>query len=83
MRISIAELQAHSAPPQPRAAGEPDPAANRILKNLSPNDRSRIWPHLTLVEWQRGQIVYDTCAIQRCAYFPIDSIVSDVPRGRP
>lgn len=78
MRISIAEIQAHRAPPHPRLAGEADPAANRILKNLSPDDRSRIWPHLTLVEWQRGEIVYDTCAVQRWAYFPIDSIVSIV-----
>jgi CRP-like cAMP-binding protein len=75
MRITTGVL-AHEALSQQQAHEVDHPARNRILRQLSAAERARIWPKLTLVVWKRGQIVYDTCAVQRWAYFPIDSIVS-------
>ncbi|QOC24221.1 Crp/Fnr family transcriptional regulator [Wenzhouxiangella sp. AB-CW3] len=52
------------------------PLRNRILRGIRREDRQRILSHLTSVEWQRGEMVYETCAPQRYAYFPVDSLVS-------
>lgn len=51
---------------------------NRILRSMARDDLGRILPHLTLVEWQRGEIIHETCAVQRYAYFPVDAIASIV-----
>ncbi len=45
---------------------------------MSPDDMQHILPHLTLVEWQRGEIVQETLVLQKYAYFPVDAIASVV-----
>lgn len=51
---------------------------NRILRGMHKNDIARILPHLTLVEWKRGEIIHETSDVQRYAYFPVDAIASIV-----
>lgn len=54
------------------------PRSNRILRCTRPEDLAFILPHLTHVDWRRGDIVHETCMPQCFAYFPIDAIVSTV-----
>lgn len=66
--------------PLPSALGRGaiDPAFNRILRAVCPADRDHLLPHLSLVEWQRGQIIHEPCVVPCHAFFPIDSILSMV-----
>lgn len=54
------------------------PERNRILRGLSPQDRACIFPHLSLVDWKRGEVIHETCSPQTYAYFPVDAIASIV-----
>ncbi|MEE4303020.1 Crp/Fnr family transcriptional regulator [Wenzhouxiangella sediminis] len=45
---------------------------------MNHQDYARVLPHLTLVEWHRGEIIHESCAVQRYAYFPVDSLASIV-----
>lgn len=54
------------------------PDSNRILRGLRPQDRARILPRLSFVEWERGEIIHETSAPQRYAYFPVDALASIV-----
>ncbi|WP_376695919.1 Crp/Fnr family transcriptional regulator [Wenzhouxiangella sp. EGI_FJ10305] len=71
MNSSLARIS-----PQEQQARAPE--SNRILRGLSPADRACILPHLSLVEWQRGDVIHETCTPQKYAYFPLDALASIV-----
>jgi CRP-like cAMP-binding protein len=52
------------------------PQQNRILNELSPEERERLFPQLSLVKLQRGAVLYESGDTLRHIYFPTDSIVS-------
>lgn len=56
--------------------GAKAPERNRILRSLCPEDRDSIFPNLSLVNWERGEIIHETCTPQRYTYFPVDAIAS-------
>lgn len=58
--------------------GVKGPESNRILRGMHPDDLARLLPHLRLVEWERGEVIHETWAPQKYAYFPVDAIVSVV-----
>lgn len=49
---------------------------NRLLASLEPEDFEAIEPHLELVEWTKGKIVYEVGEPVRHVYFPHNTIVS-------
>jgi CRP-like cAMP-binding protein len=61
---------------QSTGTGIQGPDRNRILSSIRGEERARIFPHLTVVEWRRGEIIYETRIPQLYAYFPVDSLVS-------
>lgn len=78
MNTSLARNSEQKRDPQFFRAGTPPPTGNRILRGMHPVDFARILPYLTFVEWKRGEIVHETCAVQTYAYFPVDAIASIV-----
>jgi CRP-like cAMP-binding protein len=52
------------------------PQQNRLLATLAPAERQRIYPQLRLVPMPLGKVLYESGGALRCAYFPIDCIVS-------
>jgi CRP-like cAMP-binding protein len=54
----------------------PHPEQNQILAALPPAERSRLFPHLRLVEMPLGMVVYESGATLRHMYFPASCIVS-------
>ena len=53
-----------------------DPQKNHLLSCLPEADLERVFHHLELVPMQLGQVVYESGATLKHAYFPIDCIVS-------
>jgi CRP-like cAMP-binding protein len=53
-----------------------NPERNQILKALPPDERARLFPHLKLVSLPFGRVLYESGAVLRHIYFPVDSIVS-------
>jgi CRP-like cAMP-binding protein len=49
---------------------------NQILDALPAPERERLQPHLKLVDMPSGMILYESGAVLRHIYFPVDSIVS-------
>jgi CRP-like cAMP-binding protein len=49
---------------------------NQILDALPAAERERLQPHLKLVDMPSGMILYESGAVLRHIYFPVDSIVS-------
>jgi CRP-like cAMP-binding protein len=49
---------------------------NQILDALPDAERERLQPHLKLVDMPSGTILYESGAVLRHIYFPVDSIVS-------
>ena len=54
----------------------PAPERNQVLKALPPDDRKRLFPHLKHVAMPFGKVLYESGAVPRNIYFPVDSIVS-------
>ncbi len=52
------------------------PRQNHLLAAFPAGSQERLFPHLTLVHFPAGEIVYESGHILRHVYFPIDSIVS-------
>lgn len=57
-------------------ANPPAPERNQILTALPPAERERLFPHLKLVAMPFGMVLYESGAVLRHIYFPVDSIVS-------
>jgi CRP-like cAMP-binding protein len=55
---------------------EHDPRQNHVLEALPAEERTRLFPHLTLVEMSLGMVLYESGDALRHIYFPTDSIVS-------
>jgi hypothetical protein len=53
-----------------------DHRANRLLAALGPEDFAYLDPHLTLVELQRGQVIYEAGETIQYTYFPHNAVVS-------
>ena len=53
-----------------------EPQQNRLINELSPAARERLYPYLELVEMPLGKVLYESGDAQRHVYFPTDSIVS-------
>jgi CRP-like cAMP-binding protein len=53
-----------------------DHRANWLLAALEPADFAPLEPHLELVEWARGKVLYEAGDAICCAYFPHDAMVS-------
>jgi CRP-like cAMP-binding protein len=56
-----------------------DPQQNRLLGELSPAERRRVYPRLELVPMPLGVNLYESGSAQAHVYFPTDSIVSPTP----
>jgi len=54
----------------------PAPERNQILKALPRAEREHLFPHLKHVEMPFGMVLYESGAVLRHLYFPVDSIVS-------
>jgi len=54
----------------------PPPERNQILKALPHAEREHLFPHLKHVELPFGMVLYESGAVLRHIYFPVDSIVS-------
>ena len=54
----------------------PPPERNQILKALPDAEREHLFPHLKHVELPFGMVLYESGAVLRHIYFPVDSIVS-------
>lgn len=57
-------------------AQPPSPDRNHILRSLPPAERERLYPHLKPVVMPFGTALYESGAVLRHIYFPVDSIVS-------
>src|SRR5919107_1751219 len=53
-----------------------EPAGNRLLARLPPEEYGRIVPHLGRVEFKLGEVVYESGARMNHIYFPTSAIVS-------
>jgi CRP-like cAMP-binding protein len=49
---------------------------NALLAGISPQERSRLFPHLQLVAMPLGRVLYEAGDVLRYVYFPLDCIVS-------
>ena len=56
--------------------GSFDPRQNHLLKALTPDESSRIYPHLQLVAMRLGEVLYEPGVPFNHVYFPVDCIVS-------
>ena len=54
----------------------PAPERNHILNALPLAEREHLFPHLKHVEMPFGMVLYESGAVLRHIYFPVDSIVS-------
>jgi CRP-like cAMP-binding protein len=54
----------------------PNPNQNHLLAALPADARSRVIPHLELVDLPLGKILYESGDMMRYVYFPTDSIIS-------
>lgn len=54
----------------------PSPDQNLLLATLSEDVRSRLFPHLELIDLPLGKVLYESGGAMRHVYFPTDSIVS-------
>ena len=54
----------------------PTPEQNQILNALHPDARNRLFSFLKLVELPLGKVLYESGALLRHIYFPVDAIVS-------
>src|SRR4029453_6509455 len=54
----------------------PAPERNHILNALPLDAREHLYPHLKHVEMPFGMVLYESGAVLRHIYFPVDSIVS-------
>ena len=54
----------------------PAPERNHILNALPLEAREHLYPHLKHVEMPFGMVLYESGAVLRHIYFPVDSIVS-------
>lgn len=54
----------------------PSPDQNLLLATLSEDVRSRLFPHLDLIDLPLGKVLYESGGAMRNVYFPTDSIVS-------
>ena len=52
------------------------PLTNRLLNALSPEDHSLLTPHLTLVELEKGRLLYDPGDEIDTVYFPHNTVIS-------
>ena len=52
------------------------PEDNYLLAALTPDERTRIFPHLRLVSMPLGKVLYESGDALEYVYFPADSIVS-------
>jgi CRP-like cAMP-binding protein len=50
--------------------------SNRILAELPPLERERLFPHLKLISMPLGMVLHESCATLRHIHFPINGIVS-------
>jgi CRP-like cAMP-binding protein len=57
-------------------AQPPSPERNWILRALPEAERERLYPHLNHVALPFGMVLYESGAVLRHIYFPVDSIVS-------
>jgi CRP-like cAMP-binding protein len=55
---------------------KPRPQDNHILNALPPEERDRLFPHLSLVSMPLGMVLYESGEALRHIYFPTDCIVS-------
>jgi CRP-like cAMP-binding protein len=55
---------------------KPHPRDNHILDGLPPEERDRLFPHLSLVSMPLGMVLYESGEALRHIYFPTDCIVS-------
>jgi CRP-like cAMP-binding protein len=53
-----------------------EPQQNRLINELSPAARERLYPYMELVEMPLGKVLYESGNLLRHVYFPTDSIVS-------
>lgn len=51
------------------------PQGNRLFAALPPEDAARLLPHLTLVTWALGDVLYDPDRAQMYLYFPTTAMV--------
>jgi CRP-like cAMP-binding protein len=58
------------------AVKPPGPERNQILMALPAPERERLFPHLKRVVMPFGTVLYESGAVLRHIYFPVDSIVS-------
>ncbi|WP_435635867.1 Crp/Fnr family transcriptional regulator [Pseudomonas solani] len=54
----------------------PKPQQNHLLSALPDDARKRLQPHLELVEFPLGKVLYESGDAMRHVFFPIDAIVS-------
>jgi len=54
----------------------PSPTQNKLLRVLPEAERERLFPHLELVKFSLGEVLYESGDAQRYIYFPLDAIVS-------
>ncbi len=54
----------------------PQPQQNHLLAALSPEARSRVFPHLELVPLELRALLYESRRPMRHVYFPTDSVIS-------
>ena len=53
-----------------------DPQQNHLLAALSAAERTRLYPHLRLIQMPLGKVLYESGDVLRHVFFPTDSIVS-------
>ena len=56
----------------------PDFSGNRLLAKLSPNELSRLAPHLKIVPLDFNQVVYDAGLEMESAHFPLEGMLSAI-----
>jgi CRP-like cAMP-binding protein len=52
------------------------PLRNHLLAALDPKVLERLSPHLEVIPWSLGEVIYESGALLAYLYFPINSIVS-------
>lgn len=58
------------------AESTPEPARNRLLARLPPEEMERLLPHLGRVSFTLGEVVYESGGRQSYIYFPTTAIIS-------
>lgn len=77
MRLARCDVSPTDSPSVDRAFSTAcNPESNRVLRALRPQDRSRVFPNLKVVDLRKNEMLFENGPESHFMYFPIDAVLS-------